>query len=149
MPLSNKKEEDDSVWWLVNVLSLFSIAAGAVAIYSGKGVVSTALKTLSASADVLAMGQLEVKLADIPEGKSATFKWREKPLFIRHRTAEEIEKEQAVDPSVLRDPQHDNDRIQKPEWLVVLGICTHLGRYLRTTLSELDKYGYHCNGTPE
>ena len=96
--------------------------------YSGKNVVRAAIGNLGAAANVLAMGQLEVKLADIPEGKGATFKWREKPLFIRHRTTEEIEKEQAVDPSILRDPQHDNDRVQKPEWLVVLGICTHLGK---------------------
>ncbi len=53
-----------------------------------------ALGYLGPSADVLAQGQLEVKLADIPEGKSATFKWRDKPLFIRHRTGEEIESEQ-------------------------------------------------------
>ena len=101
---------------------------GAVGVYSGKNLVRAALSTLSASADVLAMGQLEVKLSDIPEGKSATFKWRDKPLFIRHRTPAEIEQEQSVDPASLRDPEHDNDRVQKPEWLVVLGICTHLGR---------------------
>ena len=101
---------------------------GAIGVYSGKNLVRAALSTLAASADVLAMGQLEVKLSDIPEGKSATFKWRDKPLFIRHRTAAEIEKEQSVDPASLRDPEHDNDRVQKPEWLVVLGICTHLGR---------------------
>lgn len=86
--------------------------------------------TLSASADVLAMGQLEVNLADIPEGKNATFKWRDKPVFVRHRTPEEIEQEQAVDLSSLRDKQHDKDRVKKPEWLVVLGICTHLGTFV-------------------
>ena len=51
------------------------------------------------------MAQIEVKLSDIPEGKNMTFKWRGKPLFIRHRTAEEIEVENAVDPASLRDPQ--------------------------------------------
>lgn len=110
--------------------SILVVAAGAIAVYSGKNVVRSALGTLAASADVLAMGQLEVKLADIPEGKNATFKWRDKPLFIRHRTAEEIEKEQAVDPASLRDPQHDKDRVKRPEWLVVLGICTHLGMWI-------------------
>ena len=106
----------------------FSLAAGAISLYSGKNLVRSAIGILGPAADVLAMGQLEVKLSDIPEGKGATFKWRDKPLFIRHRTAEEIEREKAVDPSTLRDPQHDDDRVQKPEWLVVLGICTHLGR---------------------
>lgn len=83
---------------------------------------------MSASADVLALAKIEVKLGDIPEGKNVTFKWRGKPLFVRHRTVDEIETEQAVDISCLRDPQHDNDRCQKPEWLVLLGVCTHLGK---------------------
>ena len=79
------------------------------------------------SADVLAMAKIEVKLSDIPEGKNVTMKWRSKPLFIRHRTQAEIEKEQAVDVSTLRDPQTDDQRVKKPEWLILLGICTHLG----------------------
>lgn len=83
--------------------------------------------SLSASADVLAVGKIEVDLSKIPEGKNMTFKWRGQPLFVRHRTPEEIATEQAVDVSTLRDPQHDNDRVKKPEWLVVVGICTHLG----------------------
>lgn len=59
------------------------------------------------SRDVMAMGSVEVKLSDVPEGKSATFKWRGKPLFIRHRTASEIAREAAVPLSELRDPQTD------------------------------------------
>ena len=86
--------------------------------------------TLSASADVLALAKIEVKLSDIPEGKSATFKWRNKPLFVRHRTQDEIDTEQAVDVASLRHQEHDNDRVQKPEWLILLGVCTHLGMYL-------------------
>ena len=86
--------------------------------------------SMSASADVLAMAKIEVKLGLIPEGKNVTFKWRGKPLFVRHRTADEIEREQAVDPSTLRDKQHDNDRVKNPEWLVLLGVCTHLGTFV-------------------
>lgn len=66
---------------------------------------------MAASADVLALAKIEVKLSDIPEGKSVTFKWRGKPLFIRHRTAAEISAEQAVAPSSLRDPQTDSVRL--------------------------------------
>lgn len=54
-------------------------------------------------------------------------KWRGKPVFIRHRTAEEIEEANAVNVQSLRDPQTDEERVKKPEWLVMLGICTHLG----------------------
>ena len=57
---------------------------------------------MSASADVLALAKIEINLSDVPEGKAATFKWRGKPLFIRHRTDAEIAKEEAVDPATLR-----------------------------------------------
>ena len=54
-------------------------------------------------------------------------RWRGKPVFIRHRTPDEIEEANSVDISILRDPQKDSDRVKKPEWLVMLGVCTHLG----------------------
>ena len=95
--------------------------------YGGKSIVTEFASSWSAGADVLAVAKIEVCLSDIPEGKSAIFKWRNKPLFIRHRTAEEIDSESQVDVSTLRDPQHDTDRTQRPEWLIILGVCTHLG----------------------
>ena len=55
-------------------------------------------------------------------------KWRGKPVFIRHRTADEIEEANKVTVSSLRDPQSDEDRVQKPEWLVMLGRSTFLTR---------------------
>jgi ubiquinol-cytochrome c reductase iron-sulfur subunit len=48
-------------------------------------------------------------------------------VFIRHRSPEEIEEANDVEMSALRDPQKDSDRVKKPEWLVMLGVCTHLG----------------------
>ncbi|KAI5806754.1 Rieske [2Fe-2S] iron-sulfur domain-containing protein [Peziza echinospora] len=85
------------------------------------------LVNMSASADVLALAKVEVDLSNIPEGKNVILKWRGKPIFIRHRTAAEIEEANQVTVQSLRDPQEDADRVQKPEWLVMLGICTHLG----------------------
>lgn len=96
-------------------------------VYAAKSVVTHFISSMSASADVLALAKIEIKLSDIPEGKSVTFKWRGKPLFIRHRTADEISAETSVQVSSLRDPQHDNERVKHPSWLVVLGVCTHLG----------------------
>lgn len=55
------------------------------AVYSAKAIVQDAVGLLSASADVLALSKIEIKLDSIPEGKSAVFKWRGKPLFVRHR----------------------------------------------------------------
>ena len=82
---------------------------------------------MSASADVLALASLEVDLASVLPGTSITVKWRGKPVFIRRRTESEISQALAVDVKSLRDPQTDGERVVKPEWLVVLGICTHLG----------------------
>lgn len=76
---------------------------------------------MSASADVLAMAKVEVDLNAIPEGKNVIIKWRGKPVFIRHRTQEEIDEANKVNVSSLRDPETDDDRVQKPEWLVMLG----------------------------
>jgi ubiquinol-cytochrome c reductase iron-sulfur subunit len=82
---------------------------------------------MNPSADVLALSSIEVDLAPIDEGAAVTVKWRGKPVFIRHRTAEEIAEADAVPLSDLRDPQTDAQRAIKPEWLVIEGVCTHLG----------------------
>ena len=83
--------------------------------------------TLSASADVLALASAEFDLSDIEVGKTIIVKWRGKPVFIRHRTPEQIASEAAVDVSSLRDKETDADRTVNPEWLIILGVCTHLG----------------------
>lgn len=53
-------------------------------------------------------------------------KWRGKPVFIRHRTAEEIKEAQDTNWQVLRDPQSDEDRVKEPEWLIMLGMSDHI-----------------------
>ena len=60
-------------------------AVGVVGAYSATSFVNAFIQSLSASRDVLALAKIEVKLGDIPEGKNMVFKWRGKPLFIRHR----------------------------------------------------------------
>lgn len=100
---------------------------GAISAAGAKSTIQEFLKNMAASADVLAMAKVEVDLAAIPEGKNVIIKWRGKPVFIRHRTQGEIEEANKVNVSALRDPQADEDRVKKPEWLVMLGVCTHLG----------------------
>lgn len=92
-----------------------------------QGTVTDFLGTMAASADVLAMAKVEVEMNAIPEGKNAIIKWRGKPVFIRHRTEDEIKEARSEDWKKLRDPESDEDRAQKPEWLVMIGVCTHLG----------------------
>lgn len=126
---------------------LFVGGGTVTAAYATKAVVSEFVSSLSASADVLAMAKIEIKLNDIPEGKNVTFKWRGKPLFVRHRSAEEIEAEQAVDISQLRHQETDSDRVKRPEWLVLLGICTHLGCVPLANAGEYGGYYCPCHGS--
>jgi ubiquinol-cytochrome c reductase iron-sulfur subunit len=100
---------------------------GVLSAVAAKATVHNFLSNMSASADVLALAKVEVDLTAIPEGKNVVVKWRGKPVFIRHRTPAEIEEANAVNLSELRDPQPDSARVKQPEWLVMLGICTHLG----------------------
>jgi ubiquinol-cytochrome c reductase iron-sulfur subunit len=115
--------------------------------YAAKVLVTDFVTSMSASADVLALAKIEIKLADIPEGKSVTFKWRGKPLFIRHRTSEEIATEGSVNLGELRDPQHDKERATNPKWLVVLGVCTHLGCVPIANAGEFGGYYCPCHGS--
>ena len=85
------------------------------------------LNSLSPARDTLALATIEVDLSDIPEGSSKTVMWRGKPVFIRHRTPEQIKAAESVNLQSLIDKQTDEERVKKPEWLVTVGVCTHLG----------------------
>lgn len=105
-------------------ITLTGAAVGAV----GAGAVAYAfVDYMNPSADVLALSSTEVDISKIAVGAAITVTWRGKPVFIRHRTAEEIKAAESVTVSELTDPQEDKVRVQKAEWLVVIGVCTHLG----------------------
>lgn len=80
-------------------------------------------------------------------GKNVTFKWRGKPLFVRHRTEEEIAREQAVNTAELRDPQTDAERVANPKFLVVIGVCTHLGCVPIANAGDFGGYYCPCHGS--
>ena len=122
-------------------------SAGAVAAMGGKNLVFDLLAQLTPSADVLALAKAEVDLTAIPEGKNVTIKWRGKPVFIRHRTQAEIDEANSVEMNGLRDPQTDADRVKKPEFLVVLGICTHLGCVPIGEAGDYDGWYCPCHGS--
>jgi ubiquinol-cytochrome c reductase iron-sulfur subunit len=82
---------------------------------------------MNPAADTLALASIEVNIGALAEGQAITVKWRGKPVFIRHRTADEIAAANDTVIDDLRDPESDADRVQKPELLVIQGICTHLG----------------------
>ena len=100
--------------------------------WSGLGIGAVAvawplINSMNPSADVLALASTGVDIAGIDVGMGVTVMWRGKPVFIRHRTAEEIAAAEATDLGELRDPQTDADRVLRPEWLVLVGVCPHLG----------------------
>lgn len=105
------------------------------------------VSSMSASADVLALASAEFDIDGIPSGSTITVKWRGKPVFIRRRTDDEIAKELTVPLSSLKDPETDADRAADPEWLVVLGICTHLGCVPISNAGDYGGWFCPCHGS--
>ncbi|KAJ2223054.1 ubiquinol--cytochrome-c reductase catalytic subunit rip1 [Coemansia sp. IMI 203386] len=122
-------------------------ASGAVLTSAAQSSVHGFLTNMAASADVLAMAKTEVDLSTIPVGKTVTIKWRGKPVFIKHRTQEEIDDANSVNLKSLPDPQDDASRVQMPEWLVVVGICTHLGCVPTTDSGDYGGWYCPCHGS--
>jgi ubiquinol-cytochrome c reductase iron-sulfur subunit len=133
-----------------NTRALSYVMIGSLGVLSAsaaKSSVTEFLQTMAASADVLALAKVEVELGAIPEGKNVIIKWRGKPVFIRHRTQAEIEEARSVDWKGFRDPQADEDRVKKPEWLVMLGVCTHLGCVPIGEAGEFGGWFCPCHGS--
>jgi ubiquinol-cytochrome c reductase iron-sulfur subunit len=105
---------------------LYLLTGAATAVGAG-ALVWPLIDSMNPSADVLALASTEVDLSTIDEGMSVTVTWRGKPVFIRHRTANEIEEAGEVDLGALRHPESDAERVERPEWLIMVGVCTHLG----------------------
>ncbi len=105
------------------------LTTGAVVAYGAAATVWPLIDSLNPAGDVLALSSIEVDISQIEIGQSVTVKWRGKPVFIRRRTPEEIAKAEADDAADLRDPQSDAARVKpgKAEWLILVGVCTHLG----------------------
>jgi ubiquinol-cytochrome c reductase iron-sulfur subunit len=115
---------------------------------AGIGVCSVAwpfLHSMNPSADVLAQSSIEVDLTPIQVGQTVKIKWRGMPVFIRHRTASDIEEAKNASNYDLRDPESDGQRVKKghEEWLVMVGVCTHLGCI---PLGGAGEYGGKDNG---
>ena len=94
-----------------------------------------------------ALASTEVDISGIEKGQSITVLWRGKPVFIKRRTEEEIQKARQVDLKELPDPEKDEDRAKNPEWLVMLGMCTHLGCVPLGNKGEYDGWFCPCHGS--
>lgn len=121
--------------------------AAIVGLYTAKSCVQKIVMYKGPMKTSLALAAVEVDISSIPEGASSTVMWRGKPVFVRHRTQAEIDKEAAVNVSELRDPQHDKDRTVRPEWFVAIGVCTHLGCVPIANKGDYNGYYCPCHGS--
>ena len=102
---------------------------------------------MNPDASVKALSSTEVNVSEVQLGQSITVLWRGKPVFIKRRTEEEIAKARQVDLKELKDPEKDEDRAKNPEWLVIVGICTHLGCVPLGNKGEYGGWFCPCHGS--
>ena len=102
---------------------------------------------MNPDASVKALASTEVDISGLQPGQSITVLWRGKPVFIKRRTEEEINKARQVNLKELPDPEKDEDRAKNPEWLVMLGMCTHLGCVPLGNKGEYDGWFCPCHGS--
>ena len=135
------------------------VASGAMAAVGAAAAAWPFIDQMNPSAAALALSSVEVDISPVAAGQQIVVKWRGHPLFVRHRTPAEINSSKAVLVSELPDqfarnankpdsaPATDEDRVIKPEWLILIGVCTHLG--CTPTGFEGDYGGWlcHCHGS--
>ena len=102
---------------------------------------------MNPDASVKALSTTEVDISNVSLGKTITVLWRGKPVFIRKRTQKEINEAQNVKLEDLKDPQKDQDRVKKAEWLVMVGVCTHLGCVPLGNKGDFDGWFCPCHGS--
>lgn len=103
------------------------VASATMAAVGATAAVWPLIDQMNPSADTLALKEIEVDLASLVPGQQITVEWQKKPVFVRRRTPDEIKEAQEAPLDEMKDPQADGARVQKPEWLIVLATCTHLG----------------------
>lgn len=126
------------------------VATGAVAAVGGAAVLVPLIAQMNPDASTIAAGApIEVDLAPVAEGQVIKVFWRSKPIFISHRTKKEIDEAVKVDVATLPDPQTDAERTKPGHepWLVVIGICTHLGCIPLAHQGEYGGYFCPCHGS--
>ena len=117
--LKSKEDEGKRDFLIVSTYALAGIGAAAF--------VWPLIDQMNPAADTLALASTEIDLSSLEEGQSITVKWRGKPVFVRYRTKEEIKQANEVSLDEMRDPQLDTDRVTNEKYIVLVGVCTHLG----------------------
>lgn len=136
-------------------------ATGATGAVAGGATTWALINQMNPSADVQALSTIEVDISDIAPGTQLTVKWLGKPVFIRRRTQEEISAERDVDIGGLIDPLARNDNLSSDavaldvnravdetgEWLVMIGVCTHLGCVPLSDAGDFGGWFCPCHGS--
>ena len=114
-----KKAEGKRDFLIISTYAMAGIGAASVA--------WPLIDQMNPAADTLALASTEVDLSSLEEGQAITVKWRGKPVFVRHRTPDEIKQAKEVSLDDMRDPESDEDRVANEKYIVLVGVCTHLG----------------------
>ena len=140
------------------------VATGAAAAVGGALAAWPFIDQMNPSSAALALASIEADIASVQLGQQVVFTWRGHPLFVRRRTPKEIAESKAVDVNSLPDPDARNANLPdgspatdanrgfKPEWLVVVGVCTHLGCIPTVSTPQVPQGDYggwlcHCHGS--
>ena len=120
--MTNKNTPDDK-----NKRDFLQVSTYALGAVGAASFVWPLINQMNPAADTLALASTEIDLSSLEEGQAITIKWRGKPVFVRHRTADEIKKAKEVSIDDMRDPQTDAERVPNEKYIVLVGVCTHLG----------------------
>ena len=137
------------------------IATGAMAAVGAAAAIWPFISQMNPDASVLALSTVDVDLSPVAEGQAITIKWRGNPVFIRHRTPKEIEEARSVNVDQLPDPAARNENLpdnapatdenrsakDKPQYIVMMGVCTHLGCVPLGTSGDYDGWFCPCHGS--
>ncbi len=130
------------------------VATGAFAAIGGAAAIWPLIDQMNPDASVLALASIEVDIGAVPLGQEISVKWRGKPVFVRHRSEAEIKAAEEVAVADLPDPQTDDERVRtnpagvlEKQWLILVGVCTHLGCIPLSYKGEYGGFFCPCHGS--
>lgn len=125
------------------------LAASGVAAFGAGACVLPLVDSMNPAADTQALSFIKQDISGIKPGKMIKVMWQGKPVFVKRRTPEEIAEARETKMSELIDPQEDQDRVKKgkDEWLIMIGVCTHLGCIPQENKGEYDAWFCPCHGS--
>jgi ubiquinol-cytochrome c reductase iron-sulfur subunit len=123
------------------------IATSAVAGVGAAASLWPLIDQMNPAANIAALATIEVDLTPVEEGQTIKVKWQGKPVYIRHRSEAQIDEARAVPLEDLPVPESDEERVERPEWLVMIGVCTHLGCIPVSDEGDYDGWFCPCHGS--